>query len=184
MCFLFLMAFLSPRLKGRVIKMIHPKKCPNHEALKLLPFFSLLLNTAKIKQCSLYCLKLLIYIEVSGFSWLFELEFHMPPNTVELNWYLPRAMSAQGMNFPCAKAMYAHGPMLRALQVLCCADAVPAFSCCSVILLRTNLSTDYLHGCKLPITDRGCSGLYMVLKYTSEKLSPHEALQKGKKSWP
>lgn len=74
------MGFLSPGLKGIVIGMIHSTKCPNCEALKLLPLL-VLLKTAKIKRYSLYCLKVLMYVEDSEFSWLFELELHMPPNT-------------------------------------------------------------------------------------------------------
>lgn len=75
------MVFLSPRLKGIVLEIIQPTKCPNCEALKFFFFFFLLLKTAKIKQYSSYCFKVLICVEDSGFLWLFELEFHMPPNT-------------------------------------------------------------------------------------------------------
>lgn len=73
------MVFLSPGLKGIVLEIIQPTKCPNCVALKL--FFFLLLKTAKIKQQSSYCFKVLICVEDSGFLWLFELEFHMSPNT-------------------------------------------------------------------------------------------------------
>lgn len=75
------MVFLSPGLKGIVLEIIQPTKCPNCVALKLFFFFFLLLKTAKIKQQNSYCLKVLICVEDSGILWLFELEFHMSPNT-------------------------------------------------------------------------------------------------------
>lgn len=93
---------------------------------------------------------------------------HATKHAVDLNQCLPRAMSAQGMSFPPAKAIRAL-PQCRSLveelrvpQALCCTDAVPAFSCYSFVLVRTNLSTDYSHDCKLSLADRGRSGLLWI----------------------
>lgn len=166
--------------------MIQPRKCPNQEALKLLPLF-LLLNTAKITQCSLHCLKLLICIKVSGFAWLVELKSHMPPNT-QLIWTgtspgpcLPKGWASL------VPKLYAHGPLLRALQALCCADALPAFSsaqlCCSdlVYLLIAYRAVSFQS--LIEVVQGSFRCLCMVLQCTSEKLSPHLALQKCQKWW-
>lgn len=102
--------FTKPWAKRHCDKNDSPNKTSKLWSTKA-PAFFLLLKTAKIKRYKLYCLKVLIYVEHSGFSRLFELEFHMPPNT-----QLIYISASPGQRLPkgCASLVLrlrAHGPM-------------------------------------------------------------------------
>lgn len=182
------MVFLSRGLKDIVIEMIHSTKCTNCEALKLLPFFVLLktVNKEQAVQLILFesasiCQTLRISVVIwAGIS-------HAMKHRVDLNQCPHRAMCSQGKSLPHIRnTCRRHNAQCRTLgeeltlqQVLCCIRAVPAVICCSFILVRTDLSTDYSHS----YTGIGGSELLWIslhgITNTLEKSSPCQALKNG-----
>lgn len=154
------MVFLSPGLKGIVLEIIHPTKCPNCEALKLFPFFFPTSQDSKDQAVELIllesantCWRLRIFMVIwAGTSHATNqsLSKSVPPRGC----VCPRDEGPSCQSCMCRAQCKALVEELRVSQALCCADAVKDFSCWSFTLVRTNLSTDYPPLCKPSAADK------------------------------